>query len=119
MRRRRKRRDVGAHLERRHVRRRRDCARRLVRGRQQLYRPVQPDDGLLPFTLGSAALVYRQGGPDELRQVQWAHPVLTPLRDPVLGELTQCKFLKYAALEGKPAAAASRPSHQIPRQRFV
>ena len=68
--------------------------------RQQLYRPLQPEDGLLPLALRSGPTLFKQGGPDELRQLRWSHPVLSPLRDPLLGELAQCKFLKYATFEG-------------------
>jgi hypothetical protein len=66
---------------------------------QQMFRPAQPDTGLMPRAVRSGAQTFKQGGPDELRQIRWTHPVLSPLRDPLLGELAQCKFLKYATFE--------------------
>ncbi len=79
--------------------------------RERLFRPVQPDTGLLPMPLRVAPETYRQGGPSEWRQVRWTHPLLAPLRDPLLGDVSLCRFLKYAAFD----AAASKDDAVLAR----
>jgi hypothetical protein len=64
--------------------------------REHLHKPLQPGEGLLPF----AVKAFKQGRPDELRQVRWTHPVLAPLSDPQLGDLRQAQFQKFAVLDG-------------------
>jgi hypothetical protein len=69
---------------------------------QQLFKPLQPDDGLLGMPLKAAPQTFKQGGPDALHQVRWAHPMLAPLRDPLLGNLRLCQFLRYADFDAAP-----------------
>jgi len=47
-----------------------------------------------------AIKAFKQGRPDELRQVRWSHPVLAPLADPLLSDLRQAQFQKYAVFDG-------------------
>jgi hypothetical protein len=69
---------------------------------QQLFKPLQPDDGLLGRQLKPLPQTFKQGGPDTLRQVRWSHPMLAPLRDPLLGNLRLCQFLRYADFDAAP-----------------
>jgi hypothetical protein len=71
--------------------------------RRQFFHAVQSAEGLLPLSPLAGPSPFKQGGPDELRQIRWSHPLLAPLRDPLLGDLSQSQFLKYAALEAGPS----------------
>jgi hypothetical protein len=75
--------------------------------RQQLFRPAQPDEGLLPLAFKAGAQGFKQGGPDELRSIRWSHPLLSPLNDPLLGDLGLCKFLRFATFDAGPSPSDS------------
>jgi len=61
----------------------------------RLFKPLQPAESLLPVPLktGPDLLVY-EGNPGRLTGIRWNHPLLAPLYDPVLGDLSQsrCRF---------------------------
>jgi hypothetical protein len=69
---------------------------------RRLFKPLQPADGLLPAPLktGPDLLVY-EGNPGRLTGVRWNHPLLAPLYDPVLGDLSQSRFRLHSAF-GRP-----------------
>jgi hypothetical protein len=64
----------------------------------RLFKPLQPADGLLPMPLktGPDLLVY-EGNPGRLTGIRWNHPLLAPLYDPVLGDLSQSRFRFHGA----------------------
>lgn len=69
---------------------------------QKLYR--QSGSGLLPLPLKTAPdLLVQSGSPGTLTSIRWKHPLLAPLYDPVLNDLTQARFHQYCVLQG-PAA---------------
>jgi hypothetical protein len=66
---------------------------------QKLFSPLQPGEGLLPapLKLGTGGPA-RSGQPGVLSELRWDHPLLAPLHDPVLGDLTRCRFPRYCEL---------------------
>lgn len=68
--------------------------------------PLHSEAGLLPATLKDVAQVSRDvGGLAPLARVQWNHPLLAGLFDPLVGDLTQLRFNSYFALKGQPPEA--------------
>jgi hypothetical protein len=69
----------------------------------RLFKPLQPADGLLPVPLktGPDLLVY-EGNPGRLTGIRWNHPLLAPLYDPILGDLSQSRFRFHAAFSRSP-----------------
>ena len=68
---------------------------------EKLRRAHQADESLLPLALktdGQALPVIGQQG--RLTNVHWSHPLLAPLADPLLGDLGQIRFRRYAHLSG-------------------
>lgn len=66
---------------------------------QKLHRPLQPADGLLPVAIQTKE-PSRTEGVGALSGLRWSHPLLAPLRDPVLSDLQQVRFRKYVAWAG-------------------
>jgi hypothetical protein len=65
----------------------------------KLFKPVEPARGLLPIPVKAEPdLVLKAGNPGNLSGIQWNHPLLAPLYDPVLGDLTQSRFRAYCPL---------------------
>ncbi len=66
---------------------------------ERLYRPLQPAEGLLPAPVRPAA-----EGSDErlapLTSVQWSHPLLAGLGDPLVGDLGQVRFRRWHEFTG-------------------
>ncbi len=61
---------------------------------ERLYRPLQPSEGLLPAPVRPVA----DGGEDRLApltSVQWTHPLLAGLDDPLVGDLAQVRFRRW------------------------
>jgi hypothetical protein len=71
----------------------------------RLYDRLRPSAGLLPLPLKDVTGP-GPGRPDPapLRRVRWEHPVLAPLRDPVLGDLARAGFRTYYRFAAAPAA---------------
>jgi hypothetical protein len=69
----------------------------------RFFNPLQPADGLLPVPLktGPDLLVY-EGNPGRLTGIRWNHPLLAPLYDPVLGDLSQGRFRFHSAFSRPP-----------------
>jgi hypothetical protein len=67
----------------------------------KLYRPLQPAQGLMPFPLGQKAAP-RDAVLASLANVRWNHPLLSPLRDPVLGDLAGTKFRAFCRFTSPP-----------------
>jgi hypothetical protein len=65
----------------------------------QLHKPLQPAEGLLPATVRPAA-----DGEGErlapLTGVQWSHPLLAGLEDPLVGDLGQLRFSRWREFAG-------------------
>jgi hypothetical protein len=73
----------------------------------KLVDPLHSEAGLLPATLKDVAQVSRDvGGLAPLARVEWNHPLLTGLVDPLVGDLTQLQFNSYFALNSQPPEAA-------------
>jgi hypothetical protein len=65
----------------------------------KFYKPLEPAKGLLPILLkADPDLVLKAGNPGNLTGINWNHPLLAPLYDPVLGDLTQSRFRAYCPL---------------------
>lgn len=64
---------------------------------QKLHRPQQPAEGLLPVIWTGEPT---DGRPSMLTNVRWAHPLLAPLQDPILGDITRTRFGRYYPLAG-------------------
>ena len=82
---------------------------------EQLTRPVQPSKALLPLLIpaGKDAVKHAAGG--RLGEIRWSHPLLAPLRDPLLGDLPQTTFRAYAAWKAtKEAAVLARFGDGVP-----
>jgi hypothetical protein len=61
---------------------------------ERLYRPLQPSEGLLPAPVRPVA----DGVEDRLAPltgVQWTHPLLAELDDPLVGDLAQVRFRRW------------------------
>jgi hypothetical protein len=72
----------------------------------RLYRPLNPTQGLLPMPLKEVAGPRpSHENPAPVTSLRWAHPLLAPLRDPVLGDLSQCHFRAFYRFGARPAAA--------------
>src|SRR5262249_39839775 len=66
---------------------------------ERLFKPLEPSAGLLP------ARVRPAGGDDPLApltSVQWSHPLLAGLADPVVGDLGQVRFNRWYELTREP-----------------
>ncbi len=75
---------------------------------QKLHKPLQPAEGLLPMPLKSAGKGgFAEGRPSSLAQMRWTHPLLAPLRDPVLSDLHQVRFRVHGALDELPSKTDS------------
>jgi hypothetical protein len=62
----------------------------------KLFKPLEPARGLLPIPVkADPDLVLKAGNPGNLSGIQWHHPLLAPLYDPVLGDLTQSRYRAY------------------------
>jgi hypothetical protein len=67
--------------------------------KEQLYKPAQPSDSLLP---GPVLSTQGNGEPlGELTEVQEAHPLLSGLRDPHLGDFSKLRFRRWHAFPAK------------------
>lgn len=67
---------------------------------EHLYRPLQPAEGLLPAPVRRAA----EDKDDHLAVltgVQWSHPLLAGLDDPLMGDLAQTRFWRWHELAGE------------------
>lgn len=62
----------------------------------RLHRASQPAEGLLPIALKN---INTPGQPGVLTNVRWTHPLLAPLADPVLSDLTRTTFLRHAMFD--------------------
>ncbi len=70
---------------------------------EKLHRPLQPSEGLLPLPLKAGPNVFlEQGDPGRLSNIEWTHPLLAPLRDPVLGDLERSRFRFHCVFVGTP-----------------
>lgn len=65
----------------------------------RLWKPALPSESLLP-----ASLKKPDDGSDlePITNIEWSHPLLAPLYDPVLGDLSQVRFRGHFELEGEP-----------------
>jgi hypothetical protein len=70
----------------------------------KLYQPQTPSDGLLAFPLKSIVDAPRQRL-DSLTNIDWSHPLLAPLYDPVLGDLAQTSFRSHYEFDSNTQAA--------------
>ena len=68
---------------------------------QQLHRALQPQESLLPLAL-QADKTWRTADVALLTSIRWDHPLLAPLRDPILSDLQQVRFRKHAAWVSAP-----------------
>jgi hypothetical protein len=68
---------------------------------EKLYRPLQPAQGLMPLPLVEKATP-RRAELVPLANVRWNHPLLTSLRDPVLGDLAGTKFRSFYRITSAP-----------------
>lgn len=60
-----------------------------------LYNPLDPSQSLLPFELQAVkTMALDNAQPTGLTHLRWDHPLLAPLRDPVLGDLPESRFLQ-------------------------
>jgi hypothetical protein len=65
----------------------------------KFFKPLEPAKGLLPIPVkADAELILTAGNPGNLSGIQWNHPLLAPLYDPVLGDLTQSRCRAYCPL---------------------
>jgi hypothetical protein len=85
---------------------------------QRLYNPLQPSEGLLPVPLkASAGGVTVTGQAGLMTDIRWGHPLLTPLYDPVYGDLAKTRFERYAAFTAAPGAkdvVLARLDNEVP-----
>src|SRR5262249_17322592 len=65
----------------------------------KFFKPLEPAKGLLPIPVkADGELILAGGNPGNLSGIQWNHPLLAPLYDPVLGDLTQSRCRAYCPL---------------------
>ena len=75
---------------------------------ERLHRPLDPAAGILPLPVKPAEA--KDGRLAVLTSVQWSHPLLTGLNDPLVGDLGQVQFNRWfeftGSLEGRGAVLA-------------
>jgi hypothetical protein len=69
---------------------------------RKLFRALQPAEGLLPVPLVPGRDLVTTSSLGLLTGVRWSHPLLAPLRDPLFGDLTLCRFRRHAAFAAAP-----------------
>lgn len=67
---------------------------------QKLHKPLLASEGLMPVALKGIATP--PGGLAPLASIQWTHPLLAPLFDPILGDLAQTRFHSFYLFEAAP-----------------
>src|SRR5207247_1981173 len=70
----------------------------------RLFKPEQPSEGLLSAPLKAEERA-RHGSTAPLTNIRWAHRLLAPLNDPVLGDLGSTRFRSYYRFATSPADA--------------
>jgi hypothetical protein len=83
----------------------------------KLYKPLQPSEGLLPAPLKTGPGSIKRARPGLLTGIRWPHPLLAPLRDPLLGDLALCRFsrhVEFASEPGKGDAVLARMDDAAP-----
>jgi hypothetical protein len=71
----------------------------------RFFNSLQPAEGLLPAPVKTGPdLIVSEGNPGRLTGVPWNHPLLAPLHDPVLGDLSQTRFRFHAGFSRPPGA---------------
>ncbi len=77
----------------------------------KLFDPLKPSDSLLPTALGNKVIVNAYGptGLERLTNIQWSHPILAPLFDPVYGDLAYTGIRTYYSLNYKADDTSGRP----------
>jgi hypothetical protein len=76
----------------------------------KLFDPLKPSDSLMPTSLGNKVLVAAYAnGLERLTNIQWSHPILAPLFDPVYGDLAYTGVKAYYSLNFKPEDSSGRP----------
>jgi hypothetical protein len=63
---------------------------------QKLFKALKPAQGLLPVPLKTDPESLKSGNPGQLTGIHWSHPLLSPLRDPLVGDLSLCRFRRFA-----------------------
>ena len=71
---------------------------------QKLHRPHQPGESLLPMIWNGDAT---DGKPGMLTNIRWTHPILAPLQDPILSDITRSQFRRHYPLAARPAKNAT------------
>jgi hypothetical protein len=76
----------------------------------KMFDPLKPSESLLPSVLGNKVIVNAYAtGQERLTNIQWSHPILAPLYDPVYGDLAYTGITRYFSLDYKPETSLGRP----------
>lgn len=68
---------------------------------RQMHRPLQPGEGLLPVALADRPELARSDAPTMLTRLNWQHPLMAPLADPVQSDFASSQFLHSSNIVGE------------------